>query len=176
MRLPGSPSRTPLPQRSLQRCAEAFSLTEMVTTISILGILASIVVLQMSDNYSTARGILAEDRLEMLNRSMSERAASVKEYVFTRVDANTTDEQLVLMDMQYRNPDPDKADINSPFIEPRYRPTTSSSVNDFRLRWTGRRFELLRPGTTGSGLKVVFDGSDIGAPRVYPPNYNSNGR
>jgi type II secretory pathway pseudopilin PulG len=148
----------------------------MVTTISILGILASIVVLQMSDNYSTARGILAEDRLEMLNRSMSERAASVKEYVFTRVDANTTDEQLVLMDMQYRNPDPDKADINSPFIEPRYRPTTSSSVNDFRLRWTGRRFELLRPGTTGSGLKVVFDGSDIGAPRVYPPNYNSNGR
>jgi type II secretory pathway pseudopilin PulG len=148
----------------------------MLTTISILGILASIVVLQMSDNYSTARGILAEDRLEMLNRSMSERAASVKEYVFTRVDANTTDEQLVLMDMQYRNPDPDKADINSPFIEPRYRPTTSSSVNDFRLRWTGRRFELLRPGTTGSGLKVVFDGSDIGAPRVYPPNYNSNGR
>jgi hypothetical protein len=148
----------------------------MVTTISILGILASIVVLQMSDNYSTARGILAEDRLEMLNPSMSERAASVKEYVFTRVDANTTDEQLVLMDMQYRNPDPDKADINSPFIEPRYRPTTSSSVNDFRLRWTGRRFELLRPGTTGSGLKVVFDGSDIGAPRVYPPNYNSNGR
>jgi prepilin-type N-terminal cleavage/methylation domain-containing protein len=172
----GCQSRTPLPQHPLQGDAEAFSLTEMITTISILGILASIVVLQMSDNYSTARGVLAVDRLEMLNRGMSERAASVKEYVFTRVDANTTDEQLVLMDMQYRNPDPDKAEVNSPFIEPRYRPTTSSSVNDFRLRWTGRRFELLRPGTTGSGLKVVFDGSDIGEPREYPPNYNSNGR
>ena len=148
----------------------------MVTTISILGILASIIVVQMSDNYNTAREILAVDRLEMLNRGMAERAASVKEYVFTRVDSNTMDEQVVLMDMQYRNPDPDKADINSPFIEPRYRPTTSSSVNDFRLRWTGRRFELLRPGTIGSGLKVVFDGSDLGEPRVYPPNYNSNGR
>jgi prepilin-type N-terminal cleavage/methylation domain-containing protein len=156
--------------------ARAFSLTEMVTTVSILGILASIVVVQMSDNYSTAKDILAQDRLEMLNRGMAERAASVKEYVFTRVDANTSDEMLVLMDMQYRNPDPDKAEFNSPFIEPRYRPATSSSLNDYRIRWTGRRFELLRPGTQGSGLKVVFDGSDIGEPRVYPLNYNSNGR
>ena len=153
-----------------------FSLTEMITTVSILGILASIVVVQMSDNYSTAKDILAQDRLEMLNRGMAERAASVKEYVFTRVDTNTSDEMLVLMDMQYRNPDPEKADFNSPFIEPRYRPTTSSSPNDYRIRWTGRRFELLRPGTTGSGLKVVFDGSDIGEPRVYPQNYNSSGR
>lgn len=158
------------------RTALAFSLTEMVTTISILGILASIVVVQMSDNYSAARDILAQDRLEMLNRGLSECAASVREYVVTREDARTTDELRVLMEMQYRNPDPDKADINSPFIEPRYRPTTSSSLQDYRIRWTGRRFELLRPGTTGSGLKVVFDGSDIGEPREYPPNFNPFGR
>ena len=173
MRFHGRQIRTSI---SPVRTALAFSLTEMVTTVSILGILASIVVVQMSDNYSAARDILAQDRLEMLNRGLSECAASVREYVVTREDARTTDELRVLMEMQYRNPDPDKADINSPFIEPRYRPTTSSSLQDYRIRWTGRRFELLRPGTTGSGLKVVFDGSDIGEPREYPPNFNPFGR
>jgi hypothetical protein len=111
----------------------------------------------------------------MLNRGMAECAASVKEYILPRNDARTSDEELVLKEMQFRSPYPNKVDINSPFIEPRYRPKTSSSVNDFRLRWTGRRFELLRPGTAGSGLKVVFDGSDIGEPWEYPANWNPMG-
>ena len=155
--------------------ARAFSLTEMVTTVSILGILSSIVVLRMSDNYSAARDILAQERLEMLNRGVSECAVSAREFEWMRVDANTSDELYVLMVMQYRKPDPDKADFNSPYIEPRYRPATSTSVKDYRIRWTGRRFELLRPGTTGSGLKVVLDGSDIGKPRSYPQNFSPLG-
>ncbi len=172
---PGSQTLTSFPELPPARSLAAFSLTEMVTTISILGVLASIVVLQMSDNYSTAREILAVDRLEMLNRGMAECAASVSEFVWKRADNSTEDELYVLLVMQFRKPDPDKADFNSPYIEPRYRPLTSSSMQDYRIRWTGRRFELLRPGTTGSGLKVVFDGSDLGKPRIYDPNFNPLG-
>lgn len=155
---------------------QGFSFTEMVTTISLLGILAGIAVTRLGGTYEASRAALAMERMESLNRNMKERAASLREYVLTRSDSSTGDELLVLMDMQYRNPDPEKADFNSPYIEPHYRPATSSSKLDYRLRWTGRMFELLKPGTEGSGLKVAFDGSDVGAPRQYPSNYNSSGR
>jgi type II secretory pathway pseudopilin PulG len=141
-----------------------------------LGILAGVVLVQMSGSYEKAREALALERLEILNGNLKERAVSLREYVLNRSDSSTADELLVLMDLQYRNPDPAKADFNSPYIDPRYRPTTSSSSADYRLRWTGRMFELLRPGIAGSGLKLVFDGSDIGTPRTYPPNYSSSGR
>ncbi len=159
----------------LRAACEGFSFTEMVTTISLLGILAGVVVTRLGGTYENSRAALATERLEILNRNLKERAASMKEYVLTRSDASTDDEFLVLMDLQYRHPDPEKADFNSPYIDPHYRPAKSSSTLDYRLRWTGRMFELLKPGTTGSGLKVAFDGSDVGAPRQYPSNYNSSG-
>lgn len=153
-----------------------FSLSEIVITISMLGVLAGVVLVQMSGSYEKARETLALEKMELLNTNLKARAASLKEYVLSRNDGATMDENLVLTELQYRHPDPLKADFNSPYIDPRYRPVTSASSKDYRLRWTGRMFELLRPGTPGSGLLVVFDGSDIGTPRTYPPNYSSSGR
>ena len=101
---------------------------------------------------------------------------SATEYTESAANGATWDENLLLLTLQYRNPDDDLADTNSPYIDPRYRPKTSSSSTTFRLQWNGRRFELLTPGTAGSGLLVVFDGSDYGAPRVYPQDFNTNGR
>lgn len=160
----------------LRAACGGFSFTEMVTTISLLGILAGVVVTRLGSTYESSRAALAAERMEILNRNLKERAASLREYVLTRSDSSTGDELLVLMDMQYRDPDSEKADFNSPYIDPHYRPATSASRLDYRLRWTGRMFELLKPGADGSGLKVAFDGSDVGAPRQYPSNYNSSGR
>lgn len=160
----------------LRVACRGFSFTEMVTTISLLGILAGVVVTRLGSTYESSRTALALERMESLNRNIKERAASLREYVLTRSDSSTGDELLVIMDLQYRNPDPEKADFNSPYIDPHYSPATSTSRLDYRLRWTGRMFELLKPGTEGSGLKVAFDGSDVGAPRQYPSNYNSSGR
>lgn len=160
----------------VRRWRAGFSMSEIVVTIAILGILATIVILELGSNYETIRLKLAQEKMEMLNRGLSERAASVKEYTESAAPGATWDESLLLLTLQYRHPDDDKAEVNSPYIDPRYRPRTSTSSNDYRLQWNGRRFELLRPGTAGSGLLVEFDGSDYGEPRVYPPDFTTNGR
>ncbi len=158
------------------RRSQGFSMSEIVITISMLGVLAGVVLVQMSGSYEQARETLAIEKMEMLNGNLKQRAVSLREYVLSRSDSSVADELLVLLDCQYRHPDPSKADFNSPYIDPRYSPQTSTSSRDYRLRWTGRMFELLRPGQEGSGLKVVFDGSDIGDTRKYPDNFSSSGR
>ncbi|GEP44978.1 type II secretion system protein [Brevifollis gellanilyticus] len=160
----------------VRRWRAGFSMSEIIMTISILGILATVVILNLGSNYEAIKLTLAQEKVEMLNRGLGERAASFKEYTESAASGAVWDESLLLLTLQYRDPDDDIADLNSPYIDPRYRPKTSASDKDFRLQWNGRRFELLRPGTTGSGLLVAFDGSDYGEPRVYPPDFSTNGR
>lgn len=151
-------------------------MTEMVTTISIIGVLAAIVVVSMTGTVTGAKESVAVDRLEMLNQALNSYAQAYKEYTYAPNDGSYTDENTVINDLEYRNPDPDKALVGSPFVRPDYRPAYSGSNKDYRLMWTGVRFKLLRPGTDGYGAKVAFDGSDIGTPFAYPPNYSSSGR
>jgi prepilin-type N-terminal cleavage/methylation domain-containing protein len=161
---------------SARRRWQGFSMSEIVVTISVLGILATIVIMELSGNYESARATLARNRVEQLNNALTTWATARTEMIFSRLDDSTADEMKVLRDLQYRHPDEDKADINSPYMPPEYNPKTSSSLNDYRIRWNGRRYELLMPGTNGSGLKMVFDASDITEAFTFPPNYTSGGR
>ena len=153
-----------------------FSMTEMITAIAIIGVMSSIVVLSMTGTVTGAKEGVAVDRMEMLNQGLNSYAQAYKEYTYPPNDSAFTDENTVINDLEYRNADPNKALIGSPFVRPNYRPSYSGSNKDYRLMWTGSRFKLLRPGTDGFGAKVSFDGSDIGTPLVYPPNYSSSGR
>lgn len=155
---------------------KGFSMTEMVTSIAIIGVLASIAVLSMTGVVTGAKEGVATDRLEMLNQGLNSYAQAYKEYTYTPNDSAYSDENTVINDLEYRNADPNKALVGSPFVRPEYRPKYSGSNKDYRLMWTGSRFKLLRPGTDGFGAVVAFDGSDIGTPLVYPPNYSSSGR
>lgn len=171
-----SASTTPSQPLLAARRLHGFSLTEMITTISMLAILASIVIVSSNDSYTAARETLAIERVEMLNGALNRWAMARPEMIFGRRDDSSADEMKVLRDLEFRHPDPDKVDTCSPYVPPEYNPTTSSSDQDFRIRWTGRRYELLRPGQSGSGLKMVFDGSDMTEAFVFPPNYQSGGR
>ena len=153
-----------------------FSMTEMIVTIAILGTLAGIVMISMTGSFEAAKETLAIQRMEMLNEGLHKWATAVnKELTFNRRDDSVGDEGFVLYRLKYRNPDPDKADLNSPYMPPEYNPPTSFDEDDYRFRWNGRQYELLRPGESGSGLKMMFDGSDITAPTQYPPNFNPGG-
>ncbi|MEQ1750952.1 MAG: type II secretion system protein [Prosthecobacter sp.] len=152
-----------------------FSLTELIVTISIIGTLASIVMVSMTGTFEAGRETIAIQRLEMLNESLHRRATAIKELNFQRRDDSTGDEFYVLRLLQYRNPNPNKVDINSPYFQSEYNPEPSSAETDYRFRWNGRRYELLRPGEAGSGLKMVFDASDITEPFQFPPNFNPGG-
>ena len=156
--------------------ARGFSMTEMVMAISIIGVLGAAVIIAMTGVMAGSKEALANDKLEMLNQGLNQYKHSYKEYTYPASDGSNLDEMTVLKDLQYRNPNEIKALTGSPFVRPDYQPSLSTSADDYRIVWTGSRFKLLRPGTPGSGIKVVFDGSDYGTPFVYPPNYSSSGR
>ena len=174
--MPNTPARTrngSLWLIRLRRLA-GFSLTEMVITIAILGILSGVVIIFMQGAYDASVETMAESRLETMNRALYQYAQQANE-LYVNPAASATDEMAVLRTLQYRNPDEDRARLGSPFVSPCFNPQTSSVTSDYRLRWTGRNFELLRPGKAGTGLRLVFDGSDLTEPYEFGPNFESTG-
>jgi prepilin-type N-terminal cleavage/methylation domain-containing protein len=154
-----------------------FSLTEMVITITTIGIMAGIVLSSMGNMTGLAKEQLAKDKLKMLNDAvhkyaMSSRGASLD--IVSRIRSNGFDERHVSRQLKFRSPtDPSPG---SPYLMVTYQPAISSSQRDYRMEWTGTVFKLIPPGQPGTGLKVAFDGSDIGAAEVFPPNYTFGGR
>lgn len=156
--------------------AGGFSLSELVVVISIMSVLAGVVIVRMNGAFSAGQETLALERVEMLNQGLHRWSAANNEMSFLRRDDSTADELKVLRDLQYRNPNEALAVVGAPFVPPQYNPESSSSAQDFRIRWNGRGYELLRPGEEGSGLLMVFDGSDYTEPFQFPENYQSSGR
>lgn len=142
----------------------------MIISISILGILATIVIIMMNGSFSAAKDTLAVNRMETVNKAVTAFMTSFREVNYAAKHGVTQDELLVMAALRYRDLDEDRADPGSPYIAADYDPKGSSSVADYRLRWTGKSFELLRPGQSGTGLKIEFDGSDFGGspPTVDP--------
>ncbi|SKA89717.1 hypothetical protein SAMN02745166_01608 [Prosthecobacter debontii] len=151
-------------------------MSELIIAISILGILAGIVIVRMWGAFGASQETLATSRVEMLNSALHSWSSANREMSFMRRDETTSDELVVLRDLQYRNPNQALASVGSPYVPPEYNPGNSSSDKDFRIRWNGRTFELVRPGEAGTGLLMVFDGSDFTEPFPFPENYQSSGR
>jgi type II secretory pathway pseudopilin PulG len=146
-------------------------MTEMVVTISILGVMATIIVVSMSDMIGGSKIVLAKQRMEMLNSGLNQMAMSGRQIFTSPQLTSALDENLVVMTMQMR----DLNLVGSPYVVPTYLPKGSSDETTHRLRFTGHRFELLLPGQPGTGLKVEFDGSDSGPARIFPPNFRPYG-
>lgn len=160
----------------LPRRRSGFSMTEVVVVIAIISVLATIVIMTMQGTLAVSKETLAVSRLEMLNSALHTWATSNREMSFMRMDAATEDEFFILRGLQFRNPNPKKATFNSPYLPPEYNPLTSNSPSEYRFRWTGRNFELLRPGQEGTGLLMVFDASDYTAPFIFPEGFEPNSR
>ncbi len=156
--------------------AAGFSMTELVIVISILGVLATIAVNTFPSLLESSKVVVASDRVESLNRALHTFAQQNYEMVFNRMDSSGADEMVVLRTIQYRNPDIDRAKVGSPYFDPRYNPVVSSNATDYRIRWFGRGYELLGPGTAGTGIKMNFDGTDFTTAFVFPPNFQMAGR
>jgi type II secretory pathway pseudopilin PulG len=151
-------------------------MTEMIVVISGIGILAGIVLPQMGNLLTGSRDVVARDKLEMLNQAVkNHQHASPDNLENLLPTANDPrDEQRIVRQLQFR-PD-NKTSVGAPYVATNYRPSVSSSAEDYRMEWTGTAFKLLVPGQTGAGIKVVFDGSDIGAHVTFPPSYKWSGR
>lgn len=151
-------------------------MSELVIVISIIGVLSTIIVRSFQQFLVGSKDAVAAARQEMLNQGLSQFAQQNYELRFNPMDGSTADEMVVLRTLQYRDPDIDRAKIGSPYMDPRYNPVASSSTALYRLRWTGSLYQLLKPGQTGTGLLMNFDGTDFTTAFVFPPNFQMAGR
>ena len=146
-------------------------MVEMVTIVSIIGIIAAIAIPSMSSMSTNSKTVLATHRQELLNTALNQMAMAGRYISNSPQLGSASDEQLIVMTLQIR----DENLVGSPFVVTNYAPKSSSDPTTYRLRYTGQRFELLAPQQAGIGLKVDFDGSDMGPPRVFPSNFRPFG-
>lgn len=153
-----------------------FSMSEMVMVICILSVLAGITVQTFSQFLDGSKDALAESRQETLNQALSRFAQQNYELLFDARSGSISDEILILRTLQYRDPNIKRAQPGSPYVDPRYNPVTSSDMSVHRLRWSGRMFELLKPGQSGTGILMNFEGTDFTTAFDFPPNFQTAGR
>lgn len=156
-------------------------MSELVIVISILGVLAGLAVAGYGNLLESSKLMLARERAEALNQALTRFAQENFEQNFPRMDGSAVDEMAVLQMIQYDNPEPDnparqRSQPGAPYFDQRYRPANTADVQTYRLRWTGRLYELLPPGRAGTGLLMDFDGRDFTTPFSYPESYRMSGR
>lgn len=144
--------------------------------ICILSILAGITVQAFSQFLSGSKDALAESRQETLNQALSRFAQQNYELLFDAMTGSVSDEMVILRTLQYRDPNINRAQPGSPYVDPRYNPVASSDSSVHRLRWSGKMFELLKPGDSGTGILMDFEGRDFTTAFAFPPNFQMAGR
>jgi prepilin-type N-terminal cleavage/methylation domain-containing protein len=153
-----------------------FSMTEMILVVSILGILVSIAISQFGNLNESSKLVVAAEKAEMLNRALEAYGAVVPDVAryYPAARSDTNDELAVLLTLQFRhsvNPT-----IGAPYIDPRYRPDSSSDAQTYRIQWTGTMFKMLKRGEAGTGLLEPFDGTDMKTPFPFTDSFHPLGR
>ncbi len=153
-----------------------FSMTEMVMVICILGVLAGITVLSFGGFLEGAKDAVAAERQETLNQAVHRFAQQNYELLFNASAGSISDELVILRTLQYRDSNANRRKAGSPYYDPRYNPVASSDAALHRLRWSGTQFELLKPGKSGTGILMDFEGTDFTTAFAFPPNFKTAGR
>jgi prepilin-type N-terminal cleavage/methylation domain-containing protein len=151
-----------------------FSLSEVLVTVAVIGVLAGVAIPIYSNLLSPSKEVVARNLLEVLNTGVHRFNQSNYELLFTGVAPSGQDEMLILRTMQYREPANPK--VGSPYVRNDWNPLISNSADDYRIMWMGNLFKLLVPGQAGTGMKVDFDGKDLGVPFVFPEGFNMAGK
>jgi len=152
--------------------ASAFSLVEVLATVAVIGIVSAIAIPSVGRVVEGSRHGVAENIIQPLNKATRQFGHSQWDMRSTAVPSSGGDELLILRTLQWRDT---RANIElnppGPFMKTDWNPTTSTGVDDYRAEWTGSSWRLLEPGATGAGLKIIFDGSDLGTPYVHDPAF-----
>jgi prepilin-type N-terminal cleavage/methylation domain-containing protein len=153
---------------------KAFSLAEIVVTVAIIGVLASIAIPVYSGVTERSRRAVAVDHLESMNRAVANFAHTCWKLPTAAVDGDTADEFLALRSLQWQFP-ASALKPGSPYFDPKYDPAASSSTTEYRIRWNGRGFELLDKGQAGTGLRFNAGKDFKATPYSFPSGYKPDG-
>lgn len=160
----------------IRHTSQAFSLVEVLITIAVIGVLAAIAVPSIGKVVEGSRRGVAENVVQTLNKATREFSHSQWDLRTAPAASSGGDEMLILRTLQWRDPDT-SGELNpkGPFMKNDWNPTTSSNTDDYRAEWTGSAWKLVEPGTAGAGLKIIFDGSDLGTPYVHDSSFTPIG-
>ena len=151
------------------------SLAELMTAIAVLAILSGLALQSYSGVRESAQEGAARDTVAILNRALLHFNQANWDIVLTAVPGSTSDELAVLRTLKWRDPVPARATPGSPYLPAGLSETVSSSQDDFRIRWNGNTFELLKPGISGSGLKTGSATPDAASTSTFPVDYQPLG-
>ena len=128
------------------------SLTEVLVVIAFLAIVAAVSVPSMLGVFSGSSYEAAKRNLNHLNAAVIGFNQSNWELVLA-ASSGSDDEQAIFDSLRYRaatNPAP-----GSPYLPPNATFVASSSSTAYRAKWNGRMFEIVVPGTNGTGLDLM---------------------
>ena len=151
-----------------------FSIVELMIVVTMLGIITSIAIPQLSGVLSNSKEVLVKDFSETLNKAVKKHSQLNYDIKLEADDSLAAEEISIIRTLQWRghvDPVP-----GSPFLRQDWHPVVSSSVSDFRLQWNGNQFVVIWPGEYGVGVWVKFDGSDYGLNYKFPEDFLPAGR
>jgi len=153
-----------------------FSLVEMIITVAVIGILASIAVPTIGNVVKGSKSSVAANVVQSLNAATREFGHSQWDLRTTPDSSSGDDEMQILRTLQWREDD-DSGELNpkGPFMRPDWNPSASTSEEAYRAEWTGSLWRLLEPGDAGAGLRIRFDGSDLGSPHRHASDFTPVG-
>jgi prepilin-type N-terminal cleavage/methylation domain-containing protein len=153
---------------------KAFTITELIVTVAIVGLLAAISIPIYSNLRDDSERALANDHIEALNRALTTFSQNCWKIPTVPNDSSPDDELAVVRSLQYQFPS-SSLKPGSPYFDQKYNPPASSNKSYLRIRWNGKSFELIDRGTVGTGLRFN-SGADYGRdPYVFPSGYVPEG-
>jgi len=135
------------------------SLVEVLVVIGVLGILAALAIPTITDTTDGSKEAVGTNLVETLNEGLLKYSQIEHTITLAADNSSGADELKVLRSLQWR--DSTNPVSGSPFVNNRWDPTVSDDTDDHRLVWNGRTFQMIKPGVAGTGLKVMFDASDL---------------
>jgi prepilin-type N-terminal cleavage/methylation domain-containing protein len=138
-----------------------FSLVEVTITIAIAGVMAGIAISAFGNITKSAKISVAQNVVETLNDATKQFGHAQYKIVSAAENTDSTDEVQILHTLQWKDPSIEFG-TGGPFMKTEWIPLTSNSNEDYRAVWAGSYWKLVQPGETGAGLKINFEGTDLG--------------
>jgi len=155
------------------------SLVEMIITVAVIGVVAAIAFPSIGNVVGNSRETVVENVVETLNKATREFGHAQWDLALAADPSSADDEFAVLRTLQWREggTDPNQFELHpkGPFMRRDWIPSSSSSSEDYRIEWTGRAWRMIEPGEAGTGLRVAFDGSDLGTSYIHPDDFKPVG-